>query len=164
MFGLATPAITPAILPPAGSQTSYLNAGGSRGARETPGGLPIIPQSPATLASNVATPMSPTSSNNPMRSPKASESSMPKDYFSIKTSRPSTAERANPPTTPGANLSSSLPAQTPGGSFMGKFKGFGGKGKKTVEPVSVVPIAPMPEESEEELEKVNCCGVSRYTR
>ena len=156
MFGLATPAITPAILPPVGAQTPHQNPSGLRGLRETPGGLPFIPQSPATLASNAATPMSPTSSNIPMRSPKVSESSAPKDYFSIRTGRPSTTERTNPATTPGSILSSSAPAQTPGGSFMGKFKGFGSKGKKGtgVEAVSTVPIAPMPEETEEDVAKV----------
>ena len=160
MVGLATPAVTPAVLPPAnsggGGQSHGAMASRTTGSRDIIGGLPIIPQSPATVASNVATPMSPSSYNTGMRSPKAPEVGGPKDYFSIKTSKPAGSDRAAQPSTPGASLSSSLPAQTPGGSFMGKFKGFGGKGKKSagVDVAAPVPIAPMPEESEDDASKV----------
>jgi WD repeat-containing protein 48 len=149
MVGLATPAITPAVLPPAGSR--------GQGSRDVPGGLPIIPQSPATLASAAATPMSPSSTSTALRSPKAQELNGPKDYFSIKTSKPAAPDRQNPLVTPGGSLSSSLPAQTPGGSFMGKFKGFGGKGKKSTGPdvVAAVPVVTMIEESEEDAPNVS---------
>ena len=160
MMGLATPAITPAVLPPAGAggvvQSHGATASRTHGSRDIASGLPIIPQSPATVASNAATPMSPSSYNTGLRSPKASEAGGPKDYFSIKTTKPVGSDRAAQASTPGASLSSSLPAQTPGGSFMGKFKGFGGKGKKSAgaDVAAPAPIAPMPEESEDEATKV----------
>jgi hypothetical protein len=82
MIGLATPAITPAVLPPAGSGGIVQSHGSTvvrtHGPRDIVGGLPIIPQSPAAVGSNAATPMSPSSYNAGLRSPKGLEVGGPK--------------------------------------------------------------------------------------
>jgi WD repeat-containing protein 48 len=63
------------------------------------------------------------------------------DYFSPKRKADPSPDRSQPATTPG-ETKSSVP-QTPGGSFMGKFKGFGKK-KQAEAPVSTVVEAPPP--------------------
>lgn len=138
MVGLATPAATPAILPAKSPQDSapklhaWANRGRSNGTH--PGNtLSTIPQSPGMGgASQSTTPAS--TALSAAKSPRG-DSSNGKDYFSF----PSKKSKA---TTPGPNGTkdpsptrrpdSTVP-QTPGGSqasFIGKFKGFGGKGKK----------------------------------
>lgn len=138
MVGLATPAATPAILPansPADSAPklhAWVNRGRTNGSH--PGHtLSTIPQSPGMGGTSQSTTPASTALSA-AKSPRG-DSSNGKDYFSF----PSKKSKA---TTPGPNGTkdpsptrrpdSTVP-QTPGGSqasFMGKFKGFGGKGKK----------------------------------
>jgi WD repeat-containing protein 48 len=138
MVGLATPAATPAIVPSGSNQEDTgpnLDSWVTRG--RTNGHLGIntlstIPQSPA-VASPTPVAFSPSAAKSPKGDP-----SNGKDYFSF----PSKKSRG---TTPGPIVTKdtsptrrpdSAALVTPGGSqasFMGKFKGFGGKNKKPLD-------------------------------
>ncbi|KAJ9102340.1 hypothetical protein QFC21_002740 [Naganishia friedmannii] len=137
MVGLATPAATPAIVP-AGSGSdsegtgpnldSWANRGRTNGhlAVNT---LSTIPQSPA-LGSPTPALLSPSA----VKSPRG-DSSNGKDYFSFssKKSRGTTPGPVVTKDTSPTRRPDSAALVTPGGSqpsFMGKFKGFGGKNKK----------------------------------
>lgn len=128
--GLATHALTPAILPHGDTPHLSRSAPSASSGWQTfnalrNGQLSAIPQSPATV--------SPVDRGQP-------------DYFSLQRQdhSPSRADEDKKlaPQTPGGMLSPSVP-QTPGGSFskLGKLKGFGKK--KTAEtPMMVVPETP----------------------
>lgn len=139
LVGLAIPAATPAIMPdgsPQGTPAPNLDAWANRGrTNDTHLGntLATIPQSPALGGTpGTATPGS--TALSALKSPKA-DSSNGKDYFSFPSKR-SKASTPGPITTKDPSPTrrpDSAALQTPGGSqasFMGKFKGFGGKSKK----------------------------------
>jgi hypothetical protein len=167
MVGLATPAATPAILPANSPQDSApkLNAWANRG---RPGiTLSTIPQSPGMGGMpQTATPTSATLSA--AKSPRG-DASNGKDYFSF----PSKKSKAATPGPIGTKDPSPTrrpdPAvpQTPGGSqasFMGKFKGFGGKGKKASDSTEApgnsngTPMSPKDNGEEANGVSVGCCA------
>ncbi|KAJ9092625.1 hypothetical protein QFC19_008663 [Naganishia cerealis] len=139
LVGLATPAATPAIVhagPPQESTGPDLDAWANRGrtnGHHLGNMLSPIPQSPA-LSSNYNSPTPMAFSPSAAKSPRGDPSNG-KDYFSF----PSKKSRG---TTPGSIVTKdpsptprpdSAALVTPGGSqasFMGKFKGFGGKSRK----------------------------------
>lgn len=131
MVGLATPAATPAILPATSPQDSApkLNAWVNRG-RPT---LSTIPQSPG-MGGMPQTATSTSTTLSAAKSPRG-DASNGKDYFSFPSKKSKAATPGGIGTkdpSPTRRPDSAVP-QTPGGSqasFMGKFKGFGGKGKK----------------------------------
>ncbi|KAJ9121838.1 hypothetical protein QFC22_002461 [Naganishia vaughanmartiniae] len=135
MVGLATRAATPAIMPAGPDQegtSTNLDSWANRGCTNghlMANTLSTIPQSPALVSPTPAA-FSPSAAKSPRGDP-----SNGKDYFSF----PSKKSRG---TTPGPIVTKdtsptrrpdSAALVTPGGSqasFMGKFKGFGGKNKK----------------------------------
>lgn len=174
MVGLATPAATPAVLPVNSPQDSApkLNAWTNRG--RTNGShagntLSTIPQSPGMRgASQATTPAS--AALSAAKSPRG-DASNGKDYFSF----PSKKSKATTPgpigtkdPSPTRRPDSTVP-QTPGGSqasFMGKFKGFGGKGKKasdSTETPGLGNAAPMsPKDNDEGINGVRNIRVTQF--
>lgn len=136
LVGLSTPAATPAILPVDALEGTTPNLDAWAGRGRTNGthhgtALSTIPQSPALATPKASTPASALSG---AKSPKA-DANNGKDYFSFPSKKskattpgPITTKDPSPTRRPDPTV-----AQTPGGtqtSFIGKFKGFGGKSKK----------------------------------
>ena len=165
---LATPAMTPALAPEADDFFSLdRSSGGMLSPRANNGqstsfgaGLQPIPGSP----------MQPTSTTEGTVSKPTSPSEQPsgggRDYFSLRGDRSRTTSGRRAATTTGAESSTTStavdetpfspgggdPPATPGGTFMGKFKGFG-KGKKAPTGGVSTP-APVVEVSEEETQRL----------
>ena len=138
--GLVSPAARSAVLPDMESPLarsiplstslsgSYQPFAASAGMRS--GALSAIPQSPTTGSIAGASPGDILSRG---------------DYFSPKRKADPSPDRSQPATTPGEKEKDKVGSvpQTPGGSFMGKFKGFGKK-KQAETPIAPVVEAPTP--------------------
>ncbi len=129
--GLSTPAATPAILPEVSSPlaSSAPAAAGwlAMQMANQRASLAAIPQSPIGNSPKAVP------SSQYLQSPGASEAGGNKDYFSMKKNKDTSPNRDGGdrvPQTPGPT--------TPGGSFMGKFKGFGKKKGVAETPMSTV--------------------------
>lgn len=164
---LATPAMTPALAPDAHDFFSIENLSPRIG---TQGGalrqIPVSPLRPsgpplADEPPSQSQPAKPTSPTEPSSQPGS------RDYFSLRGDRSKTtpARRAatetgadEPPTagmaTPGGAAPAGEAAATPGGTLMGRFKGFG-KGKKVETKGGVITPAPVVEVSEEDQRKLD---------
>ncbi len=158
IIGLATPAITPAILPNVSSTWKDSSDGWPGSAVRDRDTLAAIPQSPF-MATN--TPGTNTPTGNGIKSPRLEDpgSRDSKDYFSFRSSlqrsNSNVASKEPSPTRQGevglqGPVTPAAPA-TPGKSgLMGRFKGLGGKGKKTAAPEQVsFPSMPEDDETEE---------------
>lgn len=165
LVGLATPAITPAILP-----SSYSSSAWKESSDGWPGSLvrerdslAAIPQSPVSVPLNTNSTGVNTPNVNATKSPRIDDASN-KDYFSFRSSRPASSSNAASkepsPNRQGDSGSQAPPTPappatpaTPGKSgLMGRFKGLGGKGKKTpsTDLASAFPSMPEHDEAEEE--------------
>jgi WD repeat-containing protein 48 len=165
---LATPAMTPALAPEAGDFLSGKGGGGG-----DPNGAGPPPRTPQSFAGyHISKPIpqpSVTGAPSLLVTDATGSSSKPTsplnftgngwDYFSTAQDRNRTGSESAPATTMAVDL------QTPGGSFMGKFKGFG-KGKKpTPGLVTPAPVAEISEEDvkrQADLEKVSTGCVSGH--
>lgn len=161
---LATPAMTPALAPEADDFFSLdRSSGGMVSPRQNNG-------HPHSLHPIPGSPMQPTPGTEGTLSKPTSPSEQPsgggRDYFSLRGDRSRTTSGRRAATLTGAEPLTTTtaveetpfspgggdPPATPGGTFMGKFKGFG-KGKKA--PVGgVATPAPVVEVSEEESQRL----------
>ena len=162
---LATPAMTPAVAPEANDFFSVDRSGATLSARNGAGqqanGLRSIPVSPlrTTGPSLVDEPtVNPSKPTSPVETTASQPGS--RDYFSLRGSKTTPARRSATETGADEPAPTPLPAgseppATPGGTLMGRFKGFG-KGKKTDAKggAGAATPAPVVEVSEEEQKRL----------